>query len=69
MIEASGFEKLEGLVTLSSLDNETYEINAQTFDKVILACGAWLGQTLEPLVLKWMFDPKRVNYEIISLRV
>lgn len=49
LIEASGFEKLEGLVTLSSLDNETYEINAQTFDKVILACGAWLGQTLEPL--------------------
>ena len=42
LIEASGFEKLEGLVTLSSLDNETYEINAQTFDKVILACGAWL---------------------------
>ena len=49
LIEASGFEKVEGPVTLSPLDNGTYEINAQTFDKVILACGAWLGQTLEPL--------------------
>ena len=43
LINASGFE------TLSSLDNGSYEINCQTFDKVILACGAWLGQTLEPL--------------------
>ena len=49
LIEASGFEKVEGLVTLSPLDNGTYEINGQTFDKVILSCGAWLGQTLEPL--------------------
>ena len=49
LIEASGFVKVEGPVTLSPLDNGTYEINAQTFDKVILACGAWLGQTLEPL--------------------
>ena len=49
LIEASGFEKVEGLVILSPLDNGTYEINGQTFDKVILACGAWLGQTLEPL--------------------
>lgn len=49
LIEASGFEKVGGPVRLSSLDNGTYEINAQTFDKVILACGAWLGQTLEPL--------------------
>ena len=49
LIEASGFEKVEGPATLSPLDNGTYEINAQTFDKVILACGAWLGQTLEPL--------------------
>ena len=49
LIEASDFEKVEGPVTLSPLDNGTYEINAQTFDKVILACGAWLGQTLEPL--------------------
>ena len=49
LIDASGFEKVEGTVTLSPLDNGTYEINAQTFDKVILACGAWLGQTLEPL--------------------
>lgn len=49
LIEASGFEKMEGPVTLSPLDNGTYKINAQTFDKVILACGAWLGQTLEPL--------------------
>ena len=49
LIEASGFEKVEGPITLSPLDNGTYEINAQTFDKVILACGAWLGQTLEPL--------------------
>ena len=49
LIEASGFEKVGGPVTLSPLDNGTYEINAQTFDKVILACGAWLGQTLEPL--------------------
>ncbi len=44
LIEASGFEKVEGLVTLSPLDNGTYEINGQTFDKVILSCGAWLGQ-------------------------
>ena len=49
LINASGFEKVEGPVTLSSLDNGSYEINGQTFDKVILACGAWLGQTLEPL--------------------
>ena len=49
LIEASGFVKVEGPVTLSPLDNGTYEINARTFDKVILACGAWLGQTLEPL--------------------
>ena len=49
LIDASGFEKVEGPVTLSPLDNGTYEINAQTFDKVILACGAWLGQTLELL--------------------
>ena len=49
LIEASGFEKVEGLVILSPLDNGTYEINGQTFDKVILACGAWLGQTLAPL--------------------
>ena len=49
LIEASGFEKVEGLVTLSPLDNGTYEINGQTFDKVILSCGAWLGQTLELL--------------------
>ena len=49
LIEASGFEKVEGPITLSPLDNGIYEINAQTFDKVILACGAWLGQTLEPL--------------------
>lgn len=49
LIEASGFEKVEGPVILSPLDNGTYEINGQTFDKVILACGAWLGQTLEPL--------------------
>ena len=49
LIAASGFEKVEGPVTLSPLDNGTYEINAQTFDKVILACGAWLGQTLAPL--------------------
>ena len=49
LIEASGFEKVGGPVTLSPLDNGTYEINGQTFDKVILACGAWLGQTLEPL--------------------
>ena len=49
LINASGFEKVEGPVTLSSLDNGSYEINCQTFDKVILACGAWLGQTLEPL--------------------
>lgn len=49
LIEASGFEKVEGRITLSPLDNGTYEINGQTFDKVILACGAWLGQTLEPL--------------------
>ena len=40
---------VEGRVTLSPLDNGTYEINGQTFDKVILACGAWLGQTLELL--------------------
>ena len=49
LIEASGFEKVEGQVTLSPLDDGTYEIDGQTFDKVILACGAWLGQTLEPL--------------------
>ena len=49
LIEASGFEKVEGQVTLTPLDNDTYEINGQTFDKVILTCGAWLGQTLEPL--------------------
>lgn len=49
LIKASGFEKLEGQVTLSPLDDGTYEIDGQTFDKVILACGAWLGQTLEPL--------------------
>lgn len=49
LIEASGFEKVEGQVTLTPLDNDTYEINGQTFDKVILACGAWLGQMLSPL--------------------
>ena len=31
LIEASGFEKVEGLVILSPLDNATYEINGQTF--------------------------------------
>jgi len=49
LIEASGFEKVEGQVTLTPLDNDTYEINGKTFDKVIIACGAWLGQMLSPL--------------------
>ena len=34
------------------------EINGQTFDKVILACGAWLGQTLEPLGFEVDVRPK-----------
>ena len=62
-------KKVEGLVTLSPLDNGTYEINGQTFDKVILACGAWLGQTLE--LLGFDVDvrpPKRGNCVTISLR-
>ena len=49
LIDASGFPLVQGRVTLEVSEEGTYQIKGQVFDKVILACGAWLGQCLAPL--------------------
>ncbi|PCH12582.1 Glycine oxidase [Streptococcus parauberis] len=48
LIEASGIEVISKKVKISS-QGKQYLIDDQLFDEVILACGAWLGQILEPL--------------------
>ncbi|WLR88451.1 NAD(P)/FAD-dependent oxidoreductase [Streptococcus iniae] len=48
LLEAAKFPLISEKVSLVISENG-YEIAGQTFDKVILASGAWLGEILEPL--------------------
>ncbi|MGT2681882.1 NAD(P)/FAD-dependent oxidoreductase [Streptococcus porci] len=49
LVRASGFKFLREKAELRILPDGVYEVNGQIFDTVILACGAWLPQILEPL--------------------
>lgn len=48
LLFASGFEVTVGRVSLAKNEGG-YLIDGQVFDQVILACGAWTAQLLEPL--------------------
>lgn len=49
LLEAAKVKVIKEKVALTVGDDGSYQIMGQIFDKVILACGAWLGQILEPL--------------------
>lgn len=49
LIQASAFPLHQELASLEVAPDGSYLVNGKTFDKVILACGAWLGHILSPL--------------------
>lgn len=48
LLSASGYELVTGSVSLEKTE-KSYLISEKSFDKVILASGAWLGEVLQPL--------------------
>lgn len=52
LVTASGFSLIKEKAELKPLEDGTYEVNGQIFDKVILSSGAWLPELLEPLGYK-----------------
>ena len=48
-MKASGARVIQEEVALAQSTEDGYQIAGESYDKVILATGAWLGQMLEPL--------------------
>ena len=59
LLTKANFPIVREKVRLTPLSNGTYEVNGQAFDKVILACGAWLPQILEPLGYRVDVSPQK----------
>ncbi|MFC5630970.1 MULTISPECIES: NAD(P)/FAD-dependent oxidoreductase [Streptococcus] len=59
LIEASGFSLLKEKAELKRLSDGTYDVNGQVFDSVLLACGAWLPDILEPLGYQVDVSPQK----------
>lgn len=59
LIKASGFTLLKEKAELKRLSDGTYRVNGQVFDSVILACGAWLPEILEPLGYQVDVSPQK----------
>ena len=59
LLTKANFPIVREKVRLTPLSNGAYEVNGQAFDKVILACGAWLPQILEPLGYRVDVSPQK----------
>lgn len=49
LLQASGCQVIKAKVGLQVMADGPYQIEGQTFDKVLLATGAWLPEILQPL--------------------
>ncbi|KHD45130.1 NAD(P)/FAD-dependent oxidoreductase [Streptococcus hongkongensis] len=70
LIETSGFELVSKKVTLS-FERDKFVIDGQLFDRVILACGAWLGEILDPLGYQVDVKPQKgqlIDYHFEHLK-
>lgn len=59
LIQASDFTLFREMAELNPLGDGTYSVNGQVFDSVILACGAWLPEILEPLGYQVDVSPQK----------
>lgn len=59
LLEASQAELISKEVLLGVRADSCYDVDGQTFDAVLLACGAWLPQILEPLGYKADVRPQK----------
>ena len=65
LLKASGARVIKEEVALAITD-DGYQIAEESYDQVILATGAWLGQMLQPLGYQVDVRPQRGNCGIIS---
>ena len=65
LLEASGARVIKKEVALS-VSEDSYQIAGESYDQVIPATGAWLGQILEPLGYQVDVRPQKGNCGIIS---
>lgn len=70
LLAASKLPVIEKEVSLTVLEDGRYAIDGQIFDRVILACGAWLPFILEPLGYQVAVRPQKgqiIDYQFTDL--